>query len=150
MNLKIIFLKKNDSIGNLVKRVSNGTYSHVAFMINDGLVFDTDFIRNFGVRVLPWNKEDFDIINLTIKEVQYQELLDSLYLKINTKYDNWENWRFVLKKLFKIKDNTNKLNCVESVIDTLVDIGILSPVYKSEILSPTEVYNILKSRENSF
>ena len=147
MTLQILFLKKNDFVGNLVKKVSNGIYSHCAFLIDGIMIADTDFTRDFGFRFLPWNLEEFDTVELNIKDAQKQEIIEWIQLHNGYKYDNNENWSFVLKKYFKTKENPHKLNCVESVLECLCDSGFLNVVYKTELFSPSELYEILKSKE---
>lgn len=150
MTIQLLFLKKNDLVGRIIKRITKGEYTHCAFLIEGLYVYDTDLIRKFQGRFLPWNSDEFDIINLNMKPSQCQELVEWIQEHNGQKYDNWENLRYLLKTILRFKDNTNKMNCTESIIDALIYVGILYPNYKTEILSPSDVYKIMKNKENAF
>lgn len=143
MKIQIGFLKKNDLLGRIVKFASHGSFSHTFFLIDGCIVADTDFTRNFGFRLLPWKREEFDLIDLHFKELQLIDLMEFIQQSNSKKYDNLENIRWLINKK---SNHNNKLNCCESVIDGLIYCGFLRDLYKELNLSPTQLYELLTRR----
>lgn len=143
MKIEILFLHKSDWLGKLIKKFSAGDKTHCAILIDGLLLADTSFGRSFGVRFIPWNKCDYDIISLDLKHTQYEEAVEWIRSHKGIKYDNLNN---ILWLVGKKSNGGKKLNCVESVVEFLCDIMYLPQFYYEENLSPTQLYHILESR----
>lgn len=147
MKIQICFLKRNDILSRIVKRATLGIYSHVFVCIDSLIIAETDFIHNFRLRLNPYKKCDYDKITLDLKDIQKEEIMDWIIENNGVKYDNLANVRYLLG--INKPDNTNKLNCCESVINCLIDCAFLSISYRDINPSPTQLYHILESRCNN-
>ena len=145
MKIQILFLHKADWLGRLIQKLSNGNMTHCGIVINDLCLVDTNFGRDFGVRFIPWNSCDYELITLNLRHVQYEEAIDWIREHEGIPYDNWNNvWWLLGKK----SNGVAKLNCTESVVEFLCDISFLNKIYLEMNLSPSELYEILKSKSS--
>ena len=145
MTIQIGFIKKNDFLGRVIKYFSKGIYSHAFLILNHHIIAETDFIHNFRVRLNPYKKCDYDVVTLVLKPIQVEEMYEWISEHNKTPYDNLENWRYLLGN--KKSNDKSKLNCIESIVDCLCDCGFLNPLYYELNLSPTELYNILSTKQ---
>lgn len=143
--ISLIFLKKNDPLGCLIKFVTKGQYSHVALLFHENLIADTDMIRKYDIRSFPWQTGEYDRINLCVTNSQYVRLIDYINSHIGAKYSLWENFRWILKYG---KDDTSKLNCVEALVDALNSAGIVK-LNESISYSPDELWHLFMTNKKT-
>lgn len=143
MQIQILFLHKRDWVGKTIQSLTHGDKTHCGIVINGLQLADTNFGRKFGVRFIPWNKCDYELITLDLRPLQYDEAILWVQSHKDVPYDDINNIRYLLGKK---SNGIAKLNCVESVVEFLVDTGYLSPIYIEQNFSPTELYNILIER----
>lgn len=146
MKIQILFLHKRDWLGKLIQKLTHGDKTHCGLVLSPFLVSDTNFGRRFSTRFIPWNKCDYELITLILRPMQYEEAIEWVQSHYGTPYDDINN---ILYLMGKTSNGTNKLNCVESVVEFLCDIGYLPQFYINENLSPTELYELLIARCNN-
>lgn len=145
MKVEILFIKKQDFLGRVISFLSKGSYSHCCLCFDNLIILETDFIHDLNLIHLKYNKCDYDSITLNLKPYQYDDLMIWATEHIGCKYDNWQNIRWLLR----MKGNGQvKLNCVESVIDMLIFINLINPIYLEMNLNPTQLYEVLKLKQN--
>jgi hypothetical protein len=143
MKIQILFLHKRDLLGRIIQFLSKGEQTHCGIVVNDFLLADTNFGRRFGIRFIPWRRDDYELIELKLTSIQYENAINWIHLHEGTPYDNLNN---ILWLLGKKSNGTIKLNCTESVISFLCDIGFLNHAFRNYNLSPTQLYTLLESR----
>lgn len=146
MKVQILFLRNRSLLSRLIKFVTQGEHCHVAIVLNHYTVLQTDFIHNLNLSYLSYKKCDYDLVTLNLKPIQEIEVGEWTQTHLYTPYDNFENWRYLMG--YKKSNNQSKLNCVEATINLLCDISYLNQVYLDMNLSPSELYEILKSKSS--
>lgn len=143
MKIQILFLHKRDWLGKLIQKLSHGDKTHCGIVLNNFTIADTNFGRNFGIRFIPWNKCDYELLTINLRHAQYEEATEWIQSHVGIEYDNINNILWLMGK----KSNGGKeMNCVESIVEFLCDIGYLPQFYRDENLSPTQLYHILKHK----
>lgn len=123
----IIFYKGNSIISKTIRYFTVSTYSHVGLVLDDLHIVEIDWKFPLKIRHLQYKSNNYDVYRVKVlTNTQKEKMLEFISLKLNTEYDHWENFRFLLWKYFKIKtkDDIDKFNCIEFVVDCFKYAGV--------------------------
>lgn len=128
MNLRrfdILAIKgRNDPVSKLVKWVTGSKYSHVALVLDDYIIMDTNFMSPAKPRLLDYNLGEFDCYRLVdpLTEKEEMKLNEFLQRAINSKYDLIEALAQVFSFLYKFENNKEFI-CLSLIFKGLRHVG---------------------------
>lgn len=145
MKADIIACYPKNIIGKLISFISKCEISHVAIMIDDEHIIESDW---FGVRVrkLKNFKSKYLILRCEeLTEIQKDKIIKFVTNSINTEYDYKLLIGLGLKKFFNINiklfNQTDKYICTELIIETFKSVGIRlsNSLYPESILKSNKL-----------
>ena len=128
MKADIIACYPKSIIGKLISYITNYEISHVAIMINNNLIAESDW---FGVRVrkIEDMKRDYKILRYDgLTDFQKDKIIYFILNRVNMKYDYKLLLGLGLKKVLKIDikkwNNKDKYICTELIYIAYKSVGI--------------------------
>lgn len=143
MNLRrfdLLFIKGESLIGRAVRCVTGSPYSHVAIVVDEWHVAETDWRYPLQIRHLGYRPEEYDIYRYKDSFAPYQ-LYIILRWNLNTPYDTLQsltNGLYLLTGL-PILDAPNRMNCSETVDRMFAAAGIRLTAAELGKVSPADL-----------
>jgi uncharacterized protein YycO len=152
----ILFVQGKGILGNLIRLVDKGTYSHCAIVVSDKHVIESDY--DTSVAVVRFDSSEYriiDEIDLGLTHEQRKAVHDKALEYVGKKYDYVQLIWYVIRKIFKLKgknplNNPNNIICSELIFLVLSETGILKDLgiedtfkYGND-LTPNELYDLVK------
>lgn len=115
----LLLVKPRNLIGNIVSAVTDSPYSHVALVLDQWHVAETNWKYPLKVRHLTYPEGLFDVYRYRkpFSIAQIQSMESFLHLHLHTPYDviqSITNGLYILTG-FPITDTPNRMNCSEMV-----------------------------------
>ena len=149
----VLFVEGTGPISWLIKKVTNGKWSHVALFIDEETLIETEW--NTKCRLININDTDYltkkhEIIHVPFDDKDKELLNVAIYPFLGAKYDYLLLVKLFFKYILKIgfKRNTpQKVVCSELVAHVLLILGFFNyNEFGVTSASPNELYNILVNK----
>ena len=142
----ILFYRGSNTISRAVKRITKSQYSHVALVINEYLVVETNWYYPVRFRRNRYlEHEEFTLKRVeNLTEEQQEKIFEFISLYLDTRYDYIQIFYHVLNVVFgtKLKNNPNLYTCSELIDRAFQYAGIdLVPGREDGDLTPEELFN---------
>lgn len=124
----LLFYKGDGLISRVIQKVTKSEYSHVALVLDDFHLLETDWKYPVSIRHIMYVKSDYDVYEFDFNITPEQEivLLRFIYNELNRKYD----WKFLITRWFnimfksKVKDDHLSYTCDDLIYEAFLQIGI--------------------------
>jgi hypothetical protein len=136
----ILAFKGNSIISDIIKKETNSSYSHLALILDDYHIVETDIRKPLAIKHINYNSKNFDIYRLKeeITEEEKDKMNEFIHITLNSKYDTLEMFSYLLYKNLGIYfDDSNKFICSSWVNECFKAGGIL--LSNKTIVSPQDV-----------
>ncbi|MGN7469632.1 hypothetical protein [Brevibacillus sp. SAFN-007a] len=116
----LLFYKGDSWIGKIIMGVTDSPYSHVAIVLDDLHLVETDWRYPFQIRHLEYRPDEYDVFRLkeTLSNLQKHRMQQFINEHLRTPYDlkqSLSNGLFILSQgRIHVMDAANKMNCCES------------------------------------
>ena len=146
----VIFVEGNGIVSYLIKKVTKGKFSHVAFYISDTLILEAEW--NTRCRIIDINETDYlqknhSIIHVPLTDHQKNMLHVVIYQFLGKRYDFRLIFKLLLKYIFNItlkKDSPNEVICSELIGHLLISLCVIDySEFDVTVASPSELYDRL-------
>ena len=136
----ILFYRGNSLLGRLIRKVSNGKYSHCSLILDHFHTLETSWKNPSVIRHFDYKYKDYDIykINVRLTEYQKQIILQYIIEHVETGYD----YKFLVTRFFRLLFGTKVMNskkyltCDELIVEAFKVAGI-HLIEKDELLTPS-------------
>lgn len=149
----IIFVEGDGIVSWLIKKVTKGNFSHVAFFLDDYNIIEAEWntkCRIIDIRETDYLEKNHAIIHAPLNNEQLNMLHVIIYQFLGKKYDFKLILKLLIKYIFNItfkNDNPNEVICSELVGHLLISLGVLGySDFDVTLTSPSELYNRLLAK----
>lgn len=147
----LLFYKGNSFVSKIIKLFTKSDYSHVAMVLDEYHVIETDWRFPVSIRHIKYNKTDYHIYHLNIELTQEQEecIKKFIYEEIDKKYD----LKFFFTRWFKIMfdcktyDDVNAYTCDDLIYEAFLRAGIKLVENKDEMTPQTLANSMYLEKE---
>lgn len=146
----LVFVRGKSPISKLIN-LFDGQFSHVGIIVSDkGAVLESQ--RFTESRIVPFNYEDYEVVDLGLSEEQREEILKLAVDLTGIRYDYSQIFGLLLNRLFGTKGWNNPTNmiCSELLVYLLFQIDWFEDVKEADRMlefTPNELYRYLKTTE---
>lgn len=124
----LLFCFGRTRIGRLISRLTHSPYSHVAIMLDDWHVAETDWQTPLQVRHLSYRPGEYDVYRYRDMVTESQQAAMHQFIKsmLRARYDTLQSVTNGLHLLtgIPIRDAPDRMNCSETVDRMFAAVGI--------------------------
>lgn len=150
----VLFVKGTGLVSKMIQWVTGGKWSHCAIFLDENTLLETEWstkCRIINIEDTDYLTKEHEVIPIKLTKDQEELLKVVTYMTLGKKYDFWMIFKLFLKSIFgwKVKKHSyDTLVCSELVGYVLLSLGVFT--YDEAHIantSPSELYNILKAKE---
>lgn len=116
----IIVYKGNTLTSRIIKWFLKSQYVHVGVLLDEWHIVDIDWRYHLKIRHLDYSVDEYEVYRYGgLTDIHKRQMVKFLRQKLNTQYSMWENIRYLMSQWFglKLKDNVQRYNCSEMIVD---------------------------------